>query len=142
MNKTHISILSPNITYFSSILHPLSSLLSIYYQVGDRGMVTWRNGTDQLLAIVVDRRPADYWKRRKKKNGRSTPTPPPTQSSTNTLQTTNIVGTSENGTTKSSSNGNGNEIDANGKNATVGNELDQLKADEIHYYIHYHSYDR
>jgi len=31
-------------------------------QVGDRGMVTWRDRTEKLMAMVIERRPADYWK--------------------------------------------------------------------------------
>jgi len=40
-------------------------------QIGDMGMVTWRDGKEKLLAIIVERRPVDYWSnptKRKKGN--------------------------------------------------------------------------
>jgi len=40
-------------------------------QVGDSGMVTWRDGTQQLNAVVIERRPADHWKRMKKRKIRT-----------------------------------------------------------------------
>jgi hypothetical protein len=30
-------------------------------QIGDMGMVTWRDGKEKLLAIIIERRAADYW---------------------------------------------------------------------------------
>ena len=30
-------------------------------QIGDLGMVTWRDGKEKLLAVVVERRSVDYW---------------------------------------------------------------------------------
>merc|ERR1719201_2968219 len=48
------------------ILTPMKPLL-----IGDMGMVTWRDGSEKLMALVVERRPAEYWKLRKKRKLRS-----------------------------------------------------------------------
>ena len=94
-------------------------------QIGDKGMVlvTWRDGGDEKLqAVVVERRPSDFWKRRSKKRK---------------LQKKNAGSI---GSTSSSTS-------VDGKSKLIGiccndTELHGLKADEIDYYVHYIDHDR
>mmetsp|Transcript_22586 Transcript_22586/g.26180 ORF Transcript_22586/g.26180 Transcript_22586/m.26180 type:complete len:495 (+) Transcript_22586:248-1732(+) len=83
-------------------------------QIGDKGLVTWRDGTEKLMAEVIERRPANFWKRRKKRK----------------LKATNSSEVGANGKIKSL----GVHNDAE--------ELVGLKADEIDYYVHYEAHDR
>jgi len=78
-------------------------------QVGDTGMVTWRDGSEKLMAVVIERRSANYWTRIKKRKVR------PVSCNHEVL-------------------GAGEENGAE--------ELAGLKAEEIHYYIHYVAHDR
>lgn len=75
-------------------------------------MVTWRDGTEKLMAVVIERRSANYWKRIKKRKTRS-------GSSNHEVQ-----GVGEENST------------------AICEELAGFKAEEIHYYVHYVSHDR
>ena len=83
----------------------------------------WRDGKEKLKAVVIERRPADYWKRRKKRKLKSS-------SSSNSID--GIAGSNNMG------------ISSNGKLGVRSNqeELVGLKADEIDYYVHYEAHDR
>ncbi len=100
------------VSHFVSLSLSPSTFLS---KIGDKGLVTWRNGTEQLKAVVIERRPADFWKRRKKRK----------------LKYNN----SENG---SSSSGSTKKLGVH----TNIEELVDLKADELEYYVHYEAHDR
>ena len=86
--------------------------------------MTWRDGTEKLLAVVVERRPADYWKRRKKRKLRS-------------------GGQADGGHHQKSEEGGKSGAGSILTNGTArGDPLPNFKADEIHYYVHYVAHDR
>ena len=113
-------------------------------QVGDKGMVliTWRDGQDsRLQAVVVERRPCDFWKRRSKKRKLQKKSSGDVSTATN--------GTNSKPATSSAGGGlkNDNQVLEGVKGKLTGissleNELDGLKADQIDYYVHYVDHDR
>ena len=72
--------------------------------IGDMGMVKWRGREEKLWAVVVERRPADYWQRRKRQRKQQQPQDDP----------------------------------HTGKEKTVV----EMKANGLHYYVHYVAHDR
>ncbi len=78
-----------------------------------------------MKAVVIERRPADYWKRRKKRK----------------LKVSSSSGGMSIGIGNSSISSN---TTSNGKLGvhTNAEELVGLKADEIDYYVHYEAHDR
>ena len=109
--------LSSSLVISSQLCNLIHSFISPHMydiQIGDKGQVTWRDGKEKLKAIVIERRPADFWKRRKKRKLKSS-------------STTNVTG-----------------IGPDGKLGVHTNqeELVGLKYDEIDYYVHYEAHDR
>lgn len=84
-------------------------------QIGDKGMVTWREGGEKLKAVVVERRPCDFWKRRSKKRKKTDSM----SSASGENRKAKLLGV---------------KIDSE--------ELEGLKANEIEYYVHYEDHDR
>ena len=82
-------------------------------------MVTWRDGSQKLMAVVIERRPSNYWEIRKKAKSR-------VASGTTSEVKRNLADE------KPSSN-----LKNCGFSSCLG-----LKADQIHYYIHYVDCDR
>lgn len=103
-------------------------------------LVTWRDGDDKnLKAVVVERRPSDFWKRRRKKRKLQK------KSSVNNSNSGASAGGGVAGSGISSTKPLRLGID--GKPKLVGvcsdvGELAGLKADEIDYYVHYIDHDR
>ena len=83
----------------------------------------WRDGKEMLKAVVIERRPADFWKRRKKRKLKSS-------SSSNSIDAT--AGSSNVGSSSNRKLG----VHSNQE------ELVGLKANEIDYYVHYEAHDR
>lgn len=87
-------------------------------EIGDMGLVTWRERTDKLWAVVIERRPKDYWQRRRRKNQQQRKQQTQQQNDTPTTTT------------------------ATANYPSIEKPLSELKADEIEYYVHYVAHDR
>jgi len=105
-------------------------------------LVTWRDGQDsKLQAVVVERRPCDFWKRRSKKRKLQKKNSGDVSTATNGTNSKPAPSSAE-GVLKTE-----NQVLEGVKGKILGtssseNELDGLMADQIDYYVHYVDHDR
>lgn len=108
-------------------------------EIGDKGMVlvTWRGvENSKLQAVVVERRPCDFWKRRNKKRKLQK------KSNSVSIESSSSVVAKTNTLKKGQERKKEIEMDLSVGVHYSADELLNLKADEIEYYVHYTDHDR